>query len=108
MAKFYVESGTVQMITDAEDARGAALWAMHRAMEQVLPVCPEDPLTPAEKNERIRQRGCSVLDSTIRISEQGFSRADAEAFDTVEIFVEWNQLLMAVTKLERRLQLVTP
>jgi hypothetical protein len=108
MAKFYVESGTVQMITDAEDARGAALWAMHRAMEQVLPVCPEDPLTPAEKNERIRQRGCSVLDSTIRISEQGFSRADAETFDTVEIFVEWNQLLMAVTKLERRLQLVTP
>ena len=106
MAKFYVESGTVQMITEAEDARGAALWVVHSAMEQVLPVCPDDPLTPAEKNERVRQRGCSVLDSTIRISEQGFGRPDAETFDTVEVFVEWNQLLMAVTRLERRLQLV--
>jgi len=105
MAKYYVESGTVQMLTEAEDARGAALWAVHSAMEQILPVCPDDPLTPAEKNERIRQRGCSVLDSTIRISEQGFGRADAEPFDTVEVFVEWNQLLMAVTRLERRLQL---
>ncbi len=108
MAKYYVESGTLQMITDAEDARGAALWAMHRAMEQILPVCPDDPLTPLEKNERIRQRGCVVLDDAIRISEQGFDREDAEAFHTVDIFVEWNQLLMAVTKLERRLQLVTP
>lgn len=106
MAKYYVESGTVQMITEAEDARGAALWAVHGAMEQVLPVCPDDPLTPAEKNERIRQRGCSVLDATIRISEQGFGRADAETLDTVEVFVEWNQLLMAMTKLERRLQAV--
>ncbi len=107
MAKYYVESGTVQMITEAEDARGAALWAVHTAMEQILPVCPDDPLTPAEKNERIRQRGCSVLDSTLRISEQGFGRADAETFDTVEVFVEWNQLLLAVTKLERRLQLAS-
>ena len=108
MAKYYVESGTLQMITDAEDARGAALWAMHRAMEQVLPVCPDDPLTPLEKNERIRQRGCVVLDGAIRISEQGFGREDAEAFETAEIFAEWNQLLMAVTKLERRLRLVAP
>jgi hypothetical protein len=46
------------------------------------------------------------LDGAIRISEQGFGREDAEAFDTVEVFVEWNQLLMAVTKLERRLQVV--
>jgi hypothetical protein len=106
MAKYYVESGTLQMLTDAEDARGAALWAMHRAMEQVLPVCPDDPLTPSEKNERIRQRGCVVLDDAIRISEQGFGRENADAFNTVEIFAEWNQLLMAVTKLERRLQLV--
>ncbi|NLF71402.1 MAG: hypothetical protein GX575_20410 [Candidatus Anammoximicrobium sp.] len=108
MAKYYVESGTLQMITDAEDARGAALWAMHSAMEQVLPVCPDDPLTPAEKNERIRQRGCVVLDGAIRISEQGFGRPDAETFDTVGIFVEWNQLVMAMTKLERRLKLVNP
>jgi len=48
------------------------------------------------------------LDGTIRISEQGFGRPDADTLDTVEVFVEWNQLLMAMTRLERRLKLVTP
>ncbi len=104
MAKYYVESGTVQIVTDAEDPRGAALWIVHRTMEQVLPICPGDPLTPLEKNDRIRQRGCNVLGDTIQVSEQGFGRPDAQTFDTVELFVEWNQLLMAMTKLERRLK----
>jgi hypothetical protein len=76
-------------------------------MEQVLPVCPEDPLTPEEKSQRIRQRGCYVLGETIRISEQGLGRKDAERFDTAEIFVEWNQLMMAVSKLQRRLRVAT-
>jgi hypothetical protein len=49
-----------------------------------------------------------VLDATIRISEQGFGRPDAETFDTVEVFVEWNQLLLAMTRLEQRLKLVSP
>jgi hypothetical protein len=92
------------MVTDADDARGAALWAVHRSMEQVLPVCPDDPLTPEEKSQRIRQRGCYVLGETIRTSEIGFGRDDAQRFETAEIFVEWNQLMMAVSRLQRRLR----
>jgi hypothetical protein len=49
MAKYYVESGTIQLVTDADDDRGAALWALHLCLEQVLPICPDDPLTPGEK-----------------------------------------------------------
>jgi hypothetical protein len=106
MAKFYVESGTLQMVSEADDARGAALWAVHRCMEQVLPVCPDDPLTPEQKDARIRQRGCCVLGETITISEQGFGRDDVQSFDTSEMFVEWNQLMMAVAKLQRQLRVV--
>jgi hypothetical protein len=104
MAKYYVESGTIQLVTDADDDRGAALWALHLCMEQVLPICPDDPLTPAEKSQRIRQRGCYVLDGTIRTSEKGFGREDAEVHDTSELFAEWNQLMMAMTKLQQQLQ----
>lgn len=103
MAKFYVESGTVQLVTDADDDRGAALWAMHLCIEQVLPICPSDPLSASEKGERIHQRGCYVLDRTIRTSEKGFGREDAEVHDTGELFAEWNQLLTAMTRLERQL-----
>ena len=106
MAKYYVESGTVQMVTEADDGRGAALWAVHRCMEQVLPICPDDPLTAQQKAERIDQRGCWVLGESIRTSEQGFGRDDAEQHDTAELFAEWNQLMMAISKLQKQVHVV--
>ena len=106
MAKYYVESGTVQMVTEADDARGAALWAVHQCMEQVLPVCPDDPQSPEQKAERIGQRGCGVLGQTICVSEQGFGRDDAPAYDTAEVFTEWNQLMMAISKLQQQVHVV--
>jgi hypothetical protein len=106
MAKFYVQSGTLQMVTEADDARGAALWAVHRCLEQVLPVCPDDPLTPQQKSERIQQRGCEVLGPTVIVGERGFGVEGAETFDAADLFVEWNQLMVAMTRLERRLHAV--
>ena len=106
MAKFYVQSGTLQMVTEADDARGAALWAVHRCLEQVLPVCPDDPLTPREKSARVQQRGCDVLGPTIAVSERGLASDDAQQFDTTEMFVEWNQLLVALARLEQRLRVL--
>jgi hypothetical protein len=43
------------------------------------------------------------LDETIRISEVGFGREDAQVHDTSEVFTEWNQLLVAMAKLEAQL-----
>ena len=106
MAKYYVESGTVKMVAEADDARGAALWTLHRCMEQVLPVCPDDPLMPEDKAERIGERGCWVLGEAISTCEQGFGREDVEQHDTAEVFAEWNQLMMAVSNLQQRLRVV--
>lgn len=106
MAKYYVESGTMQLVTEAEDNRGAALWAIHRCMEQVLPVCPDDPQQPSEKAHKLHERGCYVLDNQICVSERGFGREDAARFETSEVFVEWNQLMMAIAQLERGMQTI--
>lgn len=103
MAKFYVQSGTLQMVTDADDERGAALWAVHASMLQVLPICPDDPLSPEEKSEHIAQRGCYVLGPTVSTSELGFDRKDATVHETADLFVEWNQLMIAMTRLQRQL-----
>ena len=94
------------MLTEADDAQGAALWAVHRCMEQVLPICPDDPLTPQEKSAKIQQRGCEVLAETILVNEQGFGREDGEVFDTADLFAEWNQLLVAMSRLEHQLRVV--
>ena len=108
MAKFYVESGTLQMLTDADDARGAALWTVHRCLDQVLSICPDDPQSPQEKATRLRQRGCDVLDRTVAVSQRGFGREDAQRFEVAELLAEWQQLLIAIGRLQRRLERACP
>ena len=38
MSKYYVQSGTMRTVVQAETTRKAALWAVHQAMQQVLPM----------------------------------------------------------------------
>lgn len=95
MPKFYVECGNFQIVTHAKNARGAAIWAMHRAMGQMLPFLTEDkdePETPA--------RQPVVLSELIKTNERGFGRSDASLHDTFDVLSEWNRLLVALDKLQ--------
>lgn len=96
MPKFYVQSGNLKMVLHAHNRRGAALWAMHRSMSQLLPFLADDadvetpPPSPPV-----------ALAGKIVVSERGFDRPEGQPFDTFEIAVEWNQLLTALSRLER-------
>jgi hypothetical protein len=103
MAKFYVQSGTVSTIISAEDAERAALWAVHCAMRQVVPVYEDEELTPDEKSQVGVVQGIMVLGNSIRISEIGFDRSDSLEMDTFEMLVQWHQLMVALAKLESML-----
>lgn len=96
MAKFYVQSGTLRAIIDSEDAERAALWAIHTAMEQVMPIESEQ-----ESIEMIASGPTNMiaLAETIELSEIGFDRDDCLRIDTFEAFQHWNMLLKAVEKL---------
>ena len=96
MAKFYIQSGTLRAIIDSEDAERAALWAIHTAMEQVMPLESEQ-----ESIEIIASGPTNMiaLAETIELSEIGFDREDCLRFDTFEAFQHWNMLLKAVEKL---------
>ena len=96
MAKFYVQSGTLRAIIDSEDAERAALWAIHTAMEQVMPLESEQ-----ESIEMIASGPTNMvaLAETIELSEIGFDRDDCLRIDTFEAFQHWNMLLKAVEKL---------
>lgn len=104
MAKYYTKSGTLQMVVQADSPRKAALWAVHRTLEQVLPICDSDELTAEEKQARALAKGVDILDDEIALDERGFQRVlEGEAqweFSTAEVVLEWYQLLAAVERIQ--------
>ncbi len=97
MAKFYVQSGTLRAIVDSADAERAALWAVHSAMEQVIPLDSVDEVV-------LRDSGPAnmiALAETIELSEVGFDRDDCLQIDTFEAFQHWSELVRAMEKLQR-------
>ena len=120
MAKFYIESGNVSFVVCANDAEGAALWAMHRMIDNkvcqyedeadvraslvddamLFEDCEADhedapgnvPLEPMLE-------GLSEFGETINISQRGFGRDDEGSIDTEEVFRQWRQLMTAMDRL---------
>jgi hypothetical protein len=103
MAKFYVQSGTLRSVIDTDEIQKAALWVVHRVMQQIAPIYDDCTLTPDQKEDRAMLEGLLVLDDSIRISEQGFDRDDATEIETFEAVMHWHQLMIALDKLEKLL-----
>jgi hypothetical protein len=93
MPKFYVQSGSLEMVLQARDSRCAAIWAAHRTLSQSLPFLCDEPADYALLADVTR------LGETIRVSQRGFDREDAAVFETLDVVSEWNQLLVALDRL---------
>ena len=103
MAKYYVQSGTVRTVISADDCEKAALWVVHRALQQVVPVYDDAELSPQEKGDVAIVQGIMVLGNTVKLSELGFDREDATSMDTFDLVVHWHQLMVALSRLEQLL-----
>ena len=98
MAKFYVQSGTLRTIIDSYDIDRAALWVVHQAMQQIVPIdCEAEPI---DKSKQLCESGLIVLGEFIEISEIGFDREDAARVDTFDAFHAWHCLVQALDRLE--------
>jgi hypothetical protein len=97
MAKFYVQSGNLELVLQAQDSRCAAIWAVHRTLSPSLPFLCEDAGDCLELPDAQR------LGETIRVSERGFDSPGGAWFDTLDVVTEWNQLLVALDRLQERL-----
>ncbi len=97
MPKYYVQSGGLKMVLQAKDSRCAAIWATHRALGQSLPFLCDEP------NDYLALADLTRLGVTIEVSQQGFGSQDRMEFDTLEVVSEWNQLLVALDRLQDRL-----
>ena len=104
MAKYYVQSGTLRSIVEAESGRRAAIWAVHQAMQQVLPIDQQDECNANRSNgDPMREKPLAVLSGKLRVSACGFDRGDAAEMATLELVGEWNQMVTTLNRLEQML-----
>lgn len=111
MAKFYVESGEFRLIVQANTARGAAVWAVHRVLAQVLEVDDVPVPAAAAKGTTSGEAPSSParLAETISVNQRGFARQDGQTFDSFALIGEWQELMQALAGLlERAGLLETP
>ena len=89
MAKYYVESGQVRVVFDAENVTEAAVKTFQWTCDKQAGIEAESPLEHIWEAE---ERGWQ-LDDEIRVSELGFGRVDAEVFDTLSVLAIWQGCL---------------
>ena len=100
MAKYYITCGSFEYLTTAEDARSAALWAIHQFLGGRIEMSSVNWSDPEMIDRQDLMEAMICLDDTVFVSEIGFGRDDAGFIDTADLLTEWNQLAIAVQRLE--------
>ena len=99
MPKFYVATGNLNLIIEADHARAAAIWAVHRCLTEAMPfAAAAESSQPAQT-----EKPSYFLGETIAVSERGFGSTEAEQFATLPVVAEWSRLLLALDRLQRQL-----
>jgi hypothetical protein len=93
MAKFYITARYIQCLVQAEDAEGAALWALHQAVSEGTSRSGE-AFSPEQILGLLAQWG-----RKISVSEVGYGRADAGVFRTDETLESYWELMDALEQL---------
>lgn len=113
MAKYYVQSGLFEIVVQAGDGEGAALWAVHRylhacdrASQQLFEVRQLQG-SGEQQSPTVEWQAWTVdttldppdLAETIQCSEVGFGRRDAGVYLTNEVLQKYSELLTALSSL---------
>ena len=85
----------------AADANAAALWLINTVIETFYPQQMETgiDLDPFE----ILGDGLMLLGEKVVVEQTGFDQQNPRSFDTIELLMEWNELLLAVSRMENLL-----
>lgn len=85
MAKYYIQSGAVQLILQARTAKQAAVAAFQWSCDRQATIEVDSPLEHVQIAEA---RGWQ-LEDVILVSERGFGHSDARIFQTLDIVAAW-------------------
>ena len=99
MSKYYVQCGPIEVILNAESEDQAAMAALDRALQNHLWIYDDPGLTDLDRKWHLMLEALFHLDPVIRISEQGFDRADAMRIGTPETVDLWHRLMTGINRL---------
>ena len=106
MAKYIVESGNLTTTVDAETHEKAALWAIHQAMRQVLPIddCDSPVCTAVTSDRRIDSpEPARALGSIVEVRREGQRAEQTHSLETMDVVRQWNEMFAALARLQRLL-----
>lgn len=102
MTKYYVQSGKIRKVIFAADENAAALWLINIVMERFYP--NQKPASEDIDPFAFLEDGLTLLGDDVFVSKADNQPGDSQngwRFETVDLFTEWNELLVAVTKMEK-------
>lgn len=99
MSKFYVESGLVRQVLDAESVEMAALAVIDSVMKAHVWIYDDSSMSDEIRRDHLMVEALCCLDATITVSEIGFERADAAVCGTPEMVDEWHLLMTRLSDL---------
>ncbi len=85
MPKYYVKSGPVQLVLDADSAHQAAVKAFQWSCDKQATLDFASPLEHVQVAEELGWQ----LHETIEVSETGFHQPDAVIFETLDVVAAW-------------------
>jgi hypothetical protein len=92
MGKFYVQSGQVRLVIDAESDLNAAVKAFQWSCERQAEI---DASSPVELVRRASERGW-LLDDEVTVNETGFESPLGSVFDTRDVVAVWQGVVHAI------------
>lgn len=99
MPKFYVQCGPIQLIVDGETGESAALVGIDRVLRPHWWIYDDPGLSDLDRRTHLMLEALLNLESTIRVNERGFDRADGERFGTPELIDQWHGLAASLAGL---------
>jgi len=99
MSKYYVQCGPVRMVLSADGVEMAAVSAIERALQCHLWIYDDPDLSDEERRMHLMLESLLHLEPTIRISERGFDREDADQWGTPEAVEYWHRLMTGMNRL---------
>ncbi len=99
MAKYYLQCGSNRQIRSAASAQQAALSFMDLVLQAHLWIYDDPALTESDCRDHLMMEALLHLEPTIRVSQRGYDRQDAQLVGTPETIQQWHSLMVAVTRL---------
>lgn len=99
MAKYYVQCGPVRTILTADSSEQAAFAALDNVLNVHLWIYDDPGLTEADCRNHLMLEALLHLEPSVRVSERGFDREDAELLGTPEFVDRWHRLMIGMNRL---------